>query len=434
MASLMLHRIDACELVFLCCVAPSPEVVDYYVSFAPPEQRRSVQERFRIFEVPDRSARSVAAKLLDRPDLLDELRRLLDGRPAVIEPWNVTADEVDVALDLGAPINGTSPDLWPLGFKSAGRKLFKDAGVPVPFGVEDVRSVADVVAAVSRIRGRRPEAAAVIVKHDNSGAGDGNVVLDLDGLPEHDADGEVEARVRRLPGWFLADLEAGGVVEERIAGTEFSSPSAQIDVMPDGEIVVRATHEQVLSGDDAQVYSGCRFPAAPAYAGQIAAYAAAIGEALAARGARGRAAIDFAVARGGDGSWGVYALEVNLRKGGTTHPYVCLRHLVPGAYDAPAGTWQAAADGSPRWYSSTDNLVDPAWRGLPSSRVIDAVDAAGLAFDRSTGAGVVLHMLSCLELDGRFGLTAIGRTAEEADALHDATRAAVDGVAAHQMH
>jgi hypothetical protein len=45
--------------------------------------------------VPDETPRSVAAKLLDQPDLLEALRTSFAGRPVFIEPWNVTKDEVD---------------------------------------------------------------------------------------------------------------------------------------------------------------------------------------------------------------------------------------------------------------------------------------------------------------------------------------------------
>jgi hypothetical protein len=72
-------------------------------------------------------------------------------------------------------------------------------------------------------------------------------------------------------------------------------------------------------------------------------------------------------------------------------------------------------------------MVDPAWIGLPPAEVIAAVDAAGLQFDNASNTGVVLHMLSCLAIDGRFGLTAIGRTPRHAKQLFEATRKAVDG-------
>jgi len=240
--------------------------------------------------------------------------------------------------------------------------LFTEAGVPLPDGREDIRSVDQVVAAVAEIRERRPNAAGVVVKIDDSGAGDGNVVIRFG---QHDAatassDG-IGAGGLTLPDWYLRDLASGGVVEELISGTRFTSPSVQVELSPFGEVKVLATHEQMLGGD----------------------------------------------------TWQVYALEVNLRKGGTTHPYVVLSHLVPGHYDADAGRWRAA-DGTPRWYWSTDNLVSESWLGLTPDAVIRAVAAAGLQFEGRTGTGVVLHMLSCLAIDGRFGLTAIGRTPEQA--------------------
>ena len=96
-----------------------------------------------------------------------------------------------------------------------------------------------------------------------------------------------------------------------------------------------------------------------------------------------------------------------------THPYSALRNLVPGRYDDDGARW-ITADGSERSYWSTDNLLDPSWQGLRPSVVIDQLAVEGLEFDIETGTGVVLHMLSCLAIDGRLGLTAIGRTPEHA--------------------
>jgi hypothetical protein len=394
---LMLHRIQACELVFLTCQAPSKEVVDYYTSLVPADRRASVRARFRLMVVPDDTPRPIAAKLLDRPDLLQALRASFGDRPVFIGPWHVTDREVEVALRLQAPIDGTVPSLWPLGYKSAGRRLFAEAGVPAPVGREDVRTAEEVVAAIAAIRAARPTCPGVVIKHDNSGAGDGNVVIDLRQVGGGPAAGEqVRARVAALPEWYLRDLGAGGVVEELIAGVRFASPSVQLDISPHGEVAVLSTHEQVLGGETGQVYVGCRFPADPAYARDLARHGRAIGTRLAARGVVGRLSVDFAAASDEAGGWQVFALEINLRKGGTTHPFVVLRNLVPGCDDADAGQWVTADD-------------------------------AGLQFDYRTGTGVVLHMLSCLAIDGRFGLTAIGRNAEQAAAFYHATKSAVDG-------
>jgi hypothetical protein len=196
---------------------------------------------------------------------------------------------------------------------------------------------------------------------------------------------------------------------------------------------ILATHEQVLGGESGQVYTGCRFPANPAYAAELAHHGRAIGDLLARRGVVGRLSVDFAAVQNDSGHWQVYALEVNLRKGGTTHPHVVLSHLVPGSYDADAGAWQAA-DGTHRWYCATDNLIDESWLGLAPDAVIGAVASAGLHFDARTGTGVVLHMLSCLAVDGRFGLTAIGRTPEQAADLYERTSTAVHRYAGKAGH
>lgn len=414
-------RIQACEMVYVSTRAPLPEVVDYYLALLPEAVRVSTKARLRIIEVPDDgSSRSVAARLVDRPDLIAAIREHIGGRPALIEPWNVTEHEVNLALALEVPINGTAPGLRPLAFKSAGRRLFAAAGVPYPLGREDVRTIDHVVDAVGTIAHQRPLVGGVVIKHDDSGAGDGNVVLDL--RPMHhaeDSDAWVREQVEALPAWYLEDLKLGGVVEERIAGDRFSSPSAQVDIKPDGEVRVLATHEQVLGGEGGQVYLGCRFPADPAYARELAEHAAKIGAALAAEGALGRFSVDYVTAVPlGESGWDVYAIEVNLRKGGTTHPYAALRNLVPGRYDAASGQW-IAENGETRAYTSTDNLVHASWLGLAPADVIEWVARAGLQFDPVTKVGTVLHMLAGLAIDGRFGVTAIARTPEEADAMYE---------------
>ncbi|MCI0585056.1 MAG: hypothetical protein L0227_19550 [Chloroflexi bacterium] len=293
-AILIAGRIPACEIVYVSSRAPAPEVVDYYFSLMPDEVRERVRPRIHMLEVDDGTPRSVAARLVEMPDRIEALKRLIGGRPAFIEPWNVTEHEVAFARAVGVPINGTAPELRHLGFKSEGRRLLRRAGVPVPLGHEDVRTIDDVVAATEAIRAEHPAAPGVVVKHDDSGAGDGNVVIDLGPMAAAPDPGAwLRATVAELPEWYRTDLERGGVVEERITGTRFTSPSAQVDIRPDGSIAVLATHEQILGGPGDQVYLGCRFPADPAYAPELARHATAIGEELSRHGAMGRFSVDF---------------------------------------------------------------------------------------------------------------------------------------------
>jgi PGM1 C-terminal domain len=59
------------------------------------------------------------------------------------------------------------------------------------------------------------------------------------------------------------------------------------------------------------------------------------------------------------------------------------------------------------------------------SHYADRIPALEHRYLVSRGAGVVLHMLSGLAIDGRLGLTAIGADQGEAAALHTAAVAAI---------
>ena len=133
---------------------------------------------------------------------------------------------------------------------------------------------------------------------------------------------ELESRKLSFEAYVAKFAEGAGIVEERITGTELESPSVQLRVQPGGKVELLSTHDQLLGGASGQSYLGCVFPAAPEYARLITRDAELIGQHLAREGALGRFAVDFVVVRGADGEWSSYAIELNLRKGGTTHPFL----------------------------------------------------------------------------------------------------------------
>ncbi len=49
-------------------------------------------------------------------------------------------------------------------------------------------------------------------------------------------------------------------------------------------------------------------------------------------------AVDFVVVQDDEGTWTPYAIELNLRKGGTTHPFLTLQFLCGGNYDGDVGS------------------------------------------------------------------------------------------------
>jgi hypothetical protein len=413
----MLRRLPGCEVVMVMSVAPDPGVWDYYLDLASSGDSAAVARRAHLVTLDDPSQRPLATKLLERGDLLDQIRDLVAGRPGFIDPYNVTAADVQVALRLQLPVNGTEPALAPLGYKSGGRRAFAEAGVPMPFGREDLCTTEEVVAAARAVQAARPEVRSVVVKLDNSASGVGNVVLDLPDANEPQAEDHLRGQLGELPPWFVSELELGAVVEERIVGDQFASPSVQADIEPGGQVILRGTHEQDLSGPHGHTYEGCRFPADPGYSALLAEHARAVGQVLARRGVVGRFSLDCAVTWQPGRGWTVFALEINLRQGGTSPPLALLADLDPGRYLPDPGRWESDAGGT-RCYRSTDNLLDPRWVGLAPARVIAAVRDAGLGWDRDRRTGVVLHLLSSLAVDGRMGMTAIAPAPKEADALY----------------
>ena len=112
----------------------------------------------------------------------------------------------------------------------------------------------------------------------------------------------------------------------------------------------------MLGGPSGQSYLGCRFPADPAYARLITEDAQRVGDLLAAEGVLGRFAVDFVTVRRGE-EWQADAIEVNLRKGGTTHPFLTLQFLTDGRYDPADGRF-VTPGGEERHLVATDHFED----------------------------------------------------------------------------
>jgi hypothetical protein len=216
-------------------------------------------------------------------------------------------------------------------------------------------------------------------------------------------------------------MEAEGVIVEEVVRSDgLRSPSVQLQISPTGEVEVLSTHDQILGGPGNQVYLGCRFPARPEYRLAIQAEACKVAGVLAARGVTGVFGIDFLV---DDGR--VTLSEINLRVGGTTHPYWMARLVTGGRYDEESGELRVPGGGS-RCYMATDNLKSEQLVGCSPAEIIERIDQAGLAYDPSTTTGATLHLLGALPLAGKMGMTCIAATPEEADDLYRQVLLALD--------
>ena len=149
-----------------------------------------------------------------------------------------------------------------------------------------------------------------------------------------------------------------------------------------------------------------------------------VAEVLRGKGVLGRLAVDFLSVREGAG-WRHRAIEVNLRKGGTTHPFLTLQFLTDGRYDPETGTFRTRT-GRPCCYEASDNLRSERYLGLTPDDLIDIAVLDGLHFDGAAQEGVAFHLIGALSEFGKVGLVCVGATPERAGRLYQETVAVLD--------
>jgi hypothetical protein len=426
---LMLLRLPNTRVVFVTSTPIDPVIVDYYLNLLPGVPHAHARRRLTMLAAYDASNVTLTRKVLERPRLLARLRGAIgDPSLAHLSCFNATDDERKLAVALGVPLYACDPALAALGSKSGSREVFRSAGVPLPDGHENLRDLADVTQALAALFARDPSLDKAVVKLNDGASGEGNAVFSFAGAPvdARPLAAWIERRVQselafEAPGerWetFSAKLGAmGGIVEAWVGGGTARSPSAQGRITPTREIEAISTHDQVLGGKTGQKFLGSTFPADPAYRLEIQRHGRSIGEVLRDRGVIGRYGVDF-VAVPTDEGWKVQAIEINLRKGGTTHTFQTLQYLTNGQYDEVTGDFRVAG-GAPRVYVATDNLQRPAYRRLTPEDLVDVAVEHDLHFDHTRMEGVTFNLIGALSQFGKLGVVAIAETPGRSRALY----------------
>lgn len=429
---LFLLRQPKKRIIYLTSMPIQEEIIDYYLHLLPSVNINHARRRLILISPQDGSTRHLVEKCLERPHLIQQIRDQIPNLDmAHLVPFLTTDLERDFAVQLGIPMYAADPCYFAFGTKSGCRRVFAEEGVQHPLGAEGLSTKNELINAIALMRAQKPSLKKVIVKHNEGVSGYGNAVLDLAELPAPGSPNEASAISTRLKelqfeapdvqyDWYLDKFEErGGIVEEMISGEQMLSPSAQLRVSPLGDVQLLSTHDQMLGGPSGQLYLGARFPANPEYGPVISQEAIKIGERFAREGIVGRFAIDFVVVRdtSAGGEWQPYAIEVNLRKGGTTHPFLTLQYLTDGMYATKKGEFYTAL-GHTKHYVASDHLKSTAYKALTAADLIDVASNHRLHFDHTKQTGIVLHMLSCISALGEFGMTAIGDTPEHAEAIY----------------
>lgn len=434
--SLMRLRNPHTRLIYVTAQPLAPMIIDYYLQLLPGIPFSHARDRLLLLTTYDNSFKPLTQKILERPRLVERIRRALRPGKSYMVCFNSTLFEQELSLQLGVPLLASSPDLLYWGSKSGSREIFSECNISHPDGSPYVDRVEDLVSQAVQLWERQPDLRRMVIKLNEGFSGEGNAVLDLQPIREV-APGHVPSEERtRVLEKHLENLsfqskdetwssfsqripELGAIVEAFIEGKEKRSPSVQGCITPTGKVEILSTHDQILGGPDGQIYLGCRFPADDAYRLQLQELGMKVGKALAKRGAMERYGVDFIASRQPNGleEWDLQAIEINLRKGGTTHPFMTLKLLTNGIYDYSTGLFYSQHD-KEKYYISSDNLQKSAYQGLLPNDLMDIIAKHRLHFDSSTETGTVFHLMGALSEFGKLGLTCIGNSWTEVEDLY----------------
>jgi hypothetical protein len=311
-----------------------------------------------------------------------------------------------------------------LGTKSGSRRIFLKAQVKMPPGAEYLKNYHEIVHAVSALKEMYPDLKKAVIKLNDGFSGDGNAIINYPDFVEKEdlfkwlhqnLYKEIQPVAKDLTvEKFLEKFEQmQGIVEAFVEGKEKDSPSVQCRINPLGEIDIISTHDQVLNG---HVFIGAHFPAADVYRNDITTIAKVIANELKKEGVLGRFGIDFISVKENE-VWNHYAIEINLRKGGTTHPFLMLQFLTNGHYNEDKGIFETAHK-QKRYYFASDNMQNKSYIGLCPKDIIDIAMYHGLHFDGPTQKGIMFHMIGAVSQFGKMGIVCIGASKKEAYDLY----------------
>lgn len=434
---LMLLKLPRTRVVYATSMPIDPVIVDYYLQMLPGVPSEHARKRLTMLCCHDPCTRTpLTQKILARPRLLGRLRDVIeDTRSAHMTCFNATPQERTLAVQLDIPLFACDPELAHWGSKTGSRMIFAEAGVQFPDGFEGLSNEHEIAVALTELKRRDPSLERAAVKLNEGTSGEGNAVFIFEDCPEGSglADwvrGELPARLRYddpTLDWerFIDQFgRMGGIVEAWVRGTDVCSPSVQCRINPVGEVELISTHDQVLGGSTKQAFQGCSFPADAEYRLEIQEAGLQVAEVLRRKGALGRFAVDF-VSFKQDGVWQHHAIEINLRKGGTTHTFRMMQFLTGGCYDPNTGSFFTPR-GEPRFYYASDNLKNAHYKRLLPEDLMDVLVENDLHFHRGIQKGVFFHLIGALSGFGKLGVVCVAASPEEAGELYRESVAVLD--------
>lgn len=448
---LFLLRFSRTKIIYVTSERLPDYILSYYLDIITddPQKQKRMLKRLILLNLNDRRKLPVAAKLAKNEEALQKITtEIPDRKNAYINCYNSTKYEKDVALKLKIPIYGINENLSVHGTKSGSIKIFGNCNVPFLNSYINLKSKKDLISSIAKLIKTHSDQKRLIIKIDDYPAGEGNVVFSIENLRKlAPIDNEkfktialaVEANMdacceqsEKLPhnrfsyyfdtlDQYIEEFEKnGGIVELFADAKEMHSPSCQVRILPDKKVRILSTHEQILKGKYKSEYVGCIFPAGKDYRKNITSYSEKIGAFLAKKGVIGRFAVDFLAYRDDSSDpFKIKAIEINLRKGGTTHPYALARSATGALYNKKTGLLRIGSKYI--YYLASDSISNEKWKNKQPQKLLKIIEANHLNYNKENKKGVIVHLSGTLKSSGRFGATFIGTSPKMVQDLYKKT-------------
>jgi len=438
---LFLLKYKNTRIIYVVSGGFNKELINYYIKQISDNQEEFEEKlsRLTLIEIEDDRGISLTQKILESQKNITRIKKAVTNpKLTFLRCYNPTVAERSLSVKLGIPLFGSDEKFDFVGTKSGARKVFRLSKANLVPGISDIKTFSKLCDAMARLAKKYPETRRLMVKRNYSSSGKGNCIFALGEMLDFE-----KADLKKIPSENLTRLirrhfekfasfqnpnatyeeykqrfnVSGGIVELYIEAVNKCSPSTQVLITSNHEYRIVSTHEQILGGEDKQLYLGCEFPSLESHRKLIIREGEKIVAWLAKQGVVGNFAIDYVVTY--DSKWKnptVYPIEINLRKGGTTHPFRIAYFLTGARYNRKSGLLQCGK--TPIYYHSMDFIENKKYKKLWPNQIIEAVASSKISFNKNTKKGALVFMPGMVRGYGRFGAVCIGHSRAEAMTLY----------------
>ena len=371
-----------------------------------------IKERFEIVSIPTDGKQYLTKNILQNAEFSHRINNaLIDKTNTLIDYWMVTDSDARLAMQLGLAYYGLQAEAFNIDSKASSRKIFRTLDIAIPAGRENLASFQEVQLALQELLEEASSETFIIkINQEEGGNGLAKIARATAFLPYQEFLDQIQI-TKNIP---ISEFEAAlqqqkAVLEAYIEAEIVAFPSVKMEILSDGVIRNLATHDQLLKD---MTYSGSIFPADPSYRSELIKLGQKISTHIAKLGVFGIASVDFLATKNSpNDTWKFWGIEINARKGATTHSIFWSKWLTKAEYDQSNGVLQAIT--GEIMYQASEYFWTPNLSKIPPETILAAIKNAGLDFDHQKQSGVFVHMLSCVPKFGKFGATIIGHTKEE---------------------